>query len=68
MSHSAISRTARDLMAPDTEPSDQELATVMREALALALERKAQSDEWMRQQLLEAVAQARERAATGTVR
>lgn len=59
MSDTLIHSTSRDLMAPDTEPSDQELETVMREALAVALERKAHSDEWMRRQLWEAVARAR---------
>jgi len=61
MNFSALPQPVRDLMAPDTEPTDEELATVMREALAVALERKAQSDEWMRQQLRDAVAQARNR-------
>ena len=46
-----------DLMAPETEPTDAELQTVMKEALGLALARKQQSDIWMRQQLLEAVDQ-----------
>jgi hypothetical protein len=51
----------RDLMAPDTEPTDAELHLVMREALDLALERKKRSDEWMRQQLIETVKTVRER-------
>ena len=42
-------------MAPDTEPTDEELAVVMREARDLALQRKAISDEWMQKQVAEAV-------------
>lgn len=49
----------RDLMAPETEPTDEELQIVMREALDLALTRKLQSDTWMRQHLLETVNQVR---------
>lgn len=48
----------RDLMAPDAEPTDEELALVMREARDLAMARKADSDEWMRRQLAEAVREA----------
>ncbi len=48
----------RDPMAPDCEPTDEELSVVMREALDLALARKAASDEWMRRQLVEAVREA----------
>ena len=55
----------RDLMAPDTEPTDEELALVMREARDLALLRKAESDEWMRQQLAEAVRAALARTDKG---
>lgn len=49
----------RDLMAPETEPTDEELHVVMREALDLAVTRKLQSDTWMRQHLLETVIQVR---------
>jgi hypothetical protein len=49
----------RDLMASDTEPTDEELQIVMREALNLALERKKSSDAWMRQRLSEEVQKAR---------
>ncbi len=49
----------RDLMTPETEPTDEELHIVMKEALDLVLARKQQSDTWMRQQLLEAVIQVR---------
>ncbi len=49
----------RDLMAPETEPTDAELQTGMKEALDLALTRKQQSDIWMRRQLLETVDQVR---------
>jgi hypothetical protein len=48
----------RDPMAPDCEPTNEELSVVMREALELALVRKAASDEWMRRQLAEAVSEA----------
>jgi len=48
----------RDPMAPDCEPTDEELAVVMHEALDLAMTRKAASDEWMRRQLADAVREA----------
>jgi hypothetical protein len=57
-----MQKSDRDLMAPNTEPTDAELETVMREALALALERKSISDAWIQHQLREAVAQARARS------
>jgi hypothetical protein len=37
----------RDLMAPDTEPTDEELALVMREARDLAVQRRAIADAWV---------------------
>ena len=49
----------RDLMSPDTEPTDEELQLVMREALHLVLARKKQSDDWMRNQVIETVKQVR---------
>lgn len=49
----------RDLMAPDTEPTDEELQLVMREALNSALDRKKSSDAWMKQQLTQEVEKAR---------
>lgn len=49
----------RDLMAPDTEPTDEELHVVMQEALDLALERKRLSDDRVRRRLAEEVARAR---------
>jgi hypothetical protein len=49
----------RDLMSPDTEPTDEELQVVMREALNLVLARKKQSDDWMRNHLIETVKQVR---------
>lgn len=49
----------RDLMSPDTEPTDEELQLVMREALNLVLARKQQSDDWMRNHLIETVKQVR---------
>lgn len=50
-----MAQPRRDLMAPDTEPTDEELAEVMQEALDVAMERKAASDAWMRQKLEETV-------------
>jgi hypothetical protein len=50
-------------MAVDTEPTDEELAIVMREARDLAMQRKAQSDEWVREQLRKAVFEAKQRDA-----
>ncbi len=47
---------ARDLMAPDTEPTDEELQLVMQEALAFAMERKRESERLIEQQLRESVA------------
>jgi len=50
----------RDLMAPDTEPTDEELALVMREAKELAVERRAKSDASIAARLEEAARFARE--------
>ena len=44
----------RDLMAPDTDPTDEELALVMREARDLAVERRAKADAWIAAKLKEA--------------
>lgn len=44
----------RDLMAPDAEPTDEELAIVMREARDLAVQRRAQADAWIAARLKEA--------------
>jgi hypothetical protein len=44
----------RDLMAPDTEPTDEELALVMREARDLAVQRRATADAWVVARLKEA--------------
>jgi hypothetical protein len=41
-------------MAPDTEPTDEELALVMREARELAIQRRATSDAWVAARLKEA--------------
>jgi hypothetical protein len=46
--------TTRDLMAPDTEPTDEELALVMREARDLAVARRALADAWIAARLREA--------------
>lgn len=45
-------------LAADTEPTDDELSEVMREARDLAMLRKQESDNWMRRKLVEAVAEA----------
>jgi len=37
---SSVAVKPRDLMTPDTEPTDEELALVMREATALAIQRR----------------------------
>lgn len=42
---------ARDLMAPETDPTDEELQLVMREALVLAMERKREAEQLIKQQL-----------------
>jgi hypothetical protein len=52
----------RDLMAPDTEPTDEELALVMREARELAVQRRATSDAWVVARLKEASVFARANA------
>jgi hypothetical protein len=49
-------------MAPDTEPTDEELALVMREARDLAVERRALRDAWIAARLEEATRYAREHA------
>src|SRR6187399_2513042 len=49
-------------MAPDTEPTDEELALVMREARELAVQRKAIADAWVAARLQEAAQFARENA------
>jgi hypothetical protein len=41
-------------MAPDTEPTDEELALVMREARELAVQRRATADAWVAARLKEA--------------
>lgn len=51
----------RDLMAPDTEPTDEELAVVMREARDLAVKRRAIAQANLAARLEEAVRQAHER-------
>jgi hypothetical protein len=56
----------RNPMTADTDPTDEELAVVMREACELAMQRKAVSDEWLRQQVAQAVRAARERLRAGT--
>jgi hypothetical protein len=53
---------SRDLMAPDTEPTDEELALVMREARDLAIKRRATADAWVAARLREASVFARANA------
>jgi hypothetical protein len=48
----------RDLMVPDTNPTDEELHLVMRAALEVAMQRKKVSDAWMQQRLSEEVEKA----------
>jgi len=52
----------RDLMAPDTEPTDEELALVMREAREVAAQRRAKADAWVAARLEEAARFAREQS------
>jgi hypothetical protein len=47
-------------MAPDTEPTDEELALVMREAREVAVQRRARADAWVAARLKEAAQFARE--------
>jgi hypothetical protein len=56
---------SRDLMAPDTEPTDEELALVMREARDLAVKRRAISDAWVAARLKEASIFGRENTQAG---
>ena len=60
-----MSISQRDLMAPDTEPTDEELALVMREARDEAVRRNAKADEKLRLQIEDAIraAAARPRPA-----
>jgi hypothetical protein len=47
-------------MAPDTEPTDEELALVMREAREAAVRRRALADAWVAARLEEAARFGRE--------
>ena len=49
---------ARDLMAPDTEPTDEELGSVMDAALVRALGDKEKAAEWLRRAMAEAMRSA----------
>jgi len=55
--------TPRDIMAPDTEPTDEELALVMRAARDAALQRKREAEQWLRERLEEALAATRARVS-----
>ncbi len=54
----------RNPMTADTDPTDEELALVMREARELAMQRKAESDAWLKREISNAVREARERPRT----
>jgi len=60
--------TPRDLMAPDTEPTDEELALVMREARETAVRRRALADAWIAARLEEATRFGRENTRTRRAR
>lgn len=61
-----LQKVKRIPLAADTEPTDEELSEVMREALDLAMSRKQESDDWMRRKLAETVKDARSRDAAPT--
>lgn len=56
-----LSDRKRNPLAADSDPTDEELALVMREALDSAMARKLESDAWMRRELAAAVSEARAR-------
>jgi hypothetical protein len=56
----------RDIMAPDTEPTDEELGTVMRAARDIAIARGALGDAWIAERLEEATRYAEEHARPRT--
>jgi hypothetical protein len=58
----------RDLMAPENEPTDEELALVMREARELAVQRRAKADAWIAARLEEAARFGRENTRPRRVR
>ena len=60
-----MSSAQRDLMAPDTEPTDEELALVMRAARDEAMRRKKASDESLQHRIEEAVRAAHARPRPG---
>lgn len=68
MASSSDDTKARDLMAPDTEPTDEELATVMNAARDLAIQRRALSDAWIAARLEEATQLVREHMAARNTR
>ena len=45
---------SRDVMAPQNEPTDEELAVVMREAKEVAVQRRSRADAWIALRLEEA--------------
>ena len=58
----------RDLMAPDAEPTDEELALVMREARDLAVQRRAEADAWIAAKLKEATLYAQTHSQSRTTK
>lgn len=48
----------RDVMAPDTDPTDEELEIVAKEALHIAMERQAKYDNWVSMTLEQAATEA----------
>jgi hypothetical protein len=64
MTASAPRPPRRNPMLANTEPTDEELHLVMREARDAALQRKLASDTWMIDQLNLAVRHAQERMAS----
>lgn len=53
-------KNTRDLMAPDTEPTDEELEAVMAAARDLAIQQRALSDAWIAARLEEVAKYVRE--------
>lgn len=51
---------SRNVMAPQNEPTDEELALVMREAREVAVRRSALADAWITSRLEEATQFAKE--------
>lgn len=61
-----LATNKRNPLTADTDPTDEELAEVMRGACDLAIARKRESDAWMRRELATAVSDARARDVAPT--